>query len=134
MTDLETLLAEMGEQLGKASMLAVADSDGMLLASWLAAGTRYDPEYFAALAIRLTRALQALSSDSGPVPPASCTIPLVFEDILLTTASGYMAVRKIGKSGCCLLIESPGEIPLGMLRYVEAAFSPRLEACLSGPG
>lgn len=133
MTELDQLLDAMGKQLDKAWVLGVADSDGMLIASWESPDNKMSAEFFAGNAIRLIRSVGSMFTDAGQEMVSGFGgLFSGLEDVVLTTGFSYLMVRPISNGSCYLMIDAPREVPLGLIRLAAKTYVPKIEKCLPG--
>lgn len=123
---MKDILSEMARGLAGTWIVMVADSDGMVLASWESPDNRINPEAFGGF-IQIINAtiIQFKASAVGFTK---------LDDVTFATPFTYMIAKPIAEGACFLFVSAPKTVPLGMIRMSCANFAPRLEGALPGYG
>jgi predicted regulator of Ras-like GTPase activity (Roadblock/LC7/MglB family) len=121
---MKEILSEMARGLAGTWVVIVADSDGMVLASWESPDNRVSPESFGGFIQIINGAITAFKqSDVGFSK---------LDDVTFTTSFTYMLAKPIADGSCFLFISAPKTVPLGMIRMAANNYTPRLEQALPG--
>ncbi len=121
---MKDILSEMARGLIGTWVVMVADSDGMVLASWESPENRINPEAFGGF-IQIINAtiIQFRASAVGFTK---------LDDVTFATPFTYMIAKPIADGACFLFVSAPKTVPLGMIRMACTNFGPRLEQALPG--
>jgi hypothetical protein len=110
--------------LGGPWVVMIADSDGIVLASWESQDNKINPETFGGFIQIINYANNAFK--------ASAVGFTKIDDITVATPFTYMIVKPIAAGACFLFISAPKSVPLGMIRIALTNYAPRLELALPG--
>ena len=105
-------------------IVMVADSDGMVLASWESPENRVSPESFGGFIQIINGSINAFKQSTVGFTK--------LDDVTYTTPFTYMIAKPIADGACFLFISAPRTVPLGMIRMACANYAPRLEQALPG--
>lgn len=122
--NMKDILSEMARGLGGTYIIMVADSDGMVLASWESPENRVQPEAFGGFIQIINGSINAFKQSTVGFTK--------LEDVTYTTPFTYMIAKPIAEGACFLFLSAPRTVPLGMIRMACNNFTPRLETALPG--
>ncbi|MBN2463358.1 MAG: hypothetical protein JXB43_07135 [Dehalococcoidia bacterium] len=122
--NMKDVLSEMARGLVGTYIVMVADSDGMVLASWESPENRVPPESFGGFIQIINGSINAFKQSTVGFTK--------LDDVTYTTPFTYMIAKPIADGACFLFISSPKTVPLGMIRMACTNFAPRLEQALPG--
>jgi hypothetical protein len=128
-TTMKDILSEMAMGLsapgaGGPWVVMVADSDGMVLASWESSGNKINPDMFGGF-------IQIINYANNAFKTSAVGFTKI-DDITFATPFTYMITKPIAGGACFLFISAPKTVPLGMIRMSLTNFAPRLELALPG--
>jgi predicted regulator of Ras-like GTPase activity (Roadblock/LC7/MglB family) len=122
--NMKDILSEMARGLAGTYIVMVADSDGMVLASWESPENRVPSEAFGGFIQIINGAITAFR--------ASTVGFTKLDDVTFATPFTYMIAKPIAEGSCFLFVSAPKSVPLGMIRMACTNFGPRLEQSLPG--
>ena len=122
--NMKDILSEMARGLAGTYIIMVADSDGMVLASWESPENRVSPESFGGFIQIINGSITAFKQSTVGFTK--------LEDVTYTTPFTYMLAKPIADGACFLFLSAPRTVPLGMIRMACNNYTPRLETALPG--
>jgi len=123
---MKDILSEMARGLAGTWVVMVADTDGMVLASWESPENRVSAENFGGFIQIINGAINAFRQSTVGFTK--------LDDVTFATPFTYMLAKPIADGACFLFVSAPKTVPLGMIRMASANFAPRLEQALPGHG
>ena len=121
---LKDILSDMARGLAGTWIVMVADSDGMVLASWESPENRVSPENFGGFIQIINGSINAFKQSTVGFTK--------LDDVTYTTPFTYMIAKPIADGACFLFVSAPKTVPLGMIRMACTNYAPRLEQSLPG--
>ena len=121
---LKDALAEMARQLPGVWMVIVADSDGLLLGSWVSPDNKLPPESRGQFVNLLKNTIVAFQQSAVGLSR--------LEDMIVITAFSYLLIKQICDGACFLVVDSPRTVPLGMILMASHNYAPKLEQGIPG--
>jgi predicted regulator of Ras-like GTPase activity (Roadblock/LC7/MglB family) len=121
---LKDVLGEVAGQLPGVWMVIVADSDGLLLGSWVSPDNKLPPESRGQFVNLLKNTIAAFQQSAVGLSR--------LEDMIVITAFSYLLIKPICEGACFLVVDSPRTVPLGMIMMASNNYTPKLEAGIPG--
>jgi predicted regulator of Ras-like GTPase activity (Roadblock/LC7/MglB family) len=118
------VVSEMASGLEGIRLLAVMDSDCMVLAHWESPDNEVSPE---ALGEFIQQVKYAMST-FRPSSDGSSKL----DDIVLGTSLGYMMLKPICSGDCFIVADAQRNVSLGSIRAAFTSFASRLEQAIPG--
>jgi len=122
--NMKDIVSDMARGLTGTWIVMVADSDGMVLASWESPENRVAPESFGGFIQIINASINAFKQSAVGFTK--------LDDVTYTTPFTYMIAKPIADGACFLFVSAPRTVPLGMIRMACANYAPRLEQALPG--
>jgi predicted regulator of Ras-like GTPase activity (Roadblock/LC7/MglB family) len=121
---MKDLLSEMAGKLEGIRMLAVTDSDCMVLASWESPDNELSPEALGEFIQQIKHTISIFKQSADGFSK--------LDDMVLGTSSSYMMLKSICQGTCFIVADAPRNVSLGSIRAVFTSFAPRLEQAIPG--
>jgi predicted regulator of Ras-like GTPase activity (Roadblock/LC7/MglB family) len=121
MTD---VLSEMATRLEGIRLLAVVDSDCMVLAYWQSTDNEVSPEALGEFIQQVKYAMSTFRPSADGVSK--------LDDIVLSISSSYMMLKPICNGDCFIVADAPKNVSLGSIRAAFTSFTSRLEQTIPG--
>jgi predicted regulator of Ras-like GTPase activity (Roadblock/LC7/MglB family) len=121
---MQKILSEMASGLEGVRLLAVTDSDCMVLASWESPDNEVSPDSLGEFIQKIKSTINAFKQSANGFSK--------LDDIVLGTTSSYMMLKPICNGTCFLVADAPRTMSLGSIRAAFTGFAPRLEQAVPG--
>jgi len=121
---MKDILSEMAGGLTGIRLLTVADSDGMVLASWESPDNKVSPEALGEFIQRIQSTISTFKQSANGFSK--------LDDIVLGTPFSYMMLKPIFNGACFIVADASRTVSLGAIRTAFTSFAPRLEQTIPG--
>ncbi|MGD0353495.1 MAG: hypothetical protein ABSB38_08400 [Dehalococcoidia bacterium] len=121
---MKDLLAEMASGLEGIRLLAVTDSDCMVLAYWESSENKLSPEALGEFIQQIKSTISTFKQSSNGFSK--------LDDIVLGTSLSYMMLKPICNGSCFIVADASRTISLGSIRTAFKNYVPRLEQAIPG--
>jgi predicted regulator of Ras-like GTPase activity (Roadblock/LC7/MglB family) len=121
---MKDILSEMAGNLEGIRMLAVTDTDCMVLASWESPDNKVSPEALGAFIQQIKSTIDTFKQSANGFSK--------LDDIVLGTSLSYMMLKPICREACFIVADAPRNVSLGSIRATLASFVPKLEQTVPG--
>lgn len=122
--NVKDILSEMARGIAGTWLIALIDSDSMVLASWQSPDNKVSPEALGGFMQIFNTAV--VTFKQSPVGFSS------FRDIIFSTTNLHQVIKPIAEASCFLVVCAPRNVPLGIIRTACTNYAPRLEQALPG--
>jgi len=122
--NMKDIVTEMAEELTGIRLIAVVDSDSMVLACWESSDNNLRLQGLGQLIQQVNSTINVFKQS-----PNGFT---ALNDVILNTTSGYIIFKPICNGSCFIAVDVPGTVSLGSIRTVCNNFAPLLEQALPG--
>ena len=123
-TRMKEILTEMAEGLSGSWVIIVADSDGMLLSFWAAPENKLPPEMLGGFIQTVNESIDAFKQSTTGFGK--------LDDVIFSMGFSSIVVKPMADGSCFMVVNSPKNVPLGMIRMSCNNYAPKLEAALPG--
>jgi predicted regulator of Ras-like GTPase activity (Roadblock/LC7/MglB family) len=121
---MKDLLYEMASKLEGIRMLAVTDTDCMVLASWESPDNKLPPEALGEFIQQIKTTISTFKKSADGFSK--------LDDMVLGTSLSYIMLKSICHGTCFVVADAPRNISLGSIRAAFNSFAPRLEQAIPG--
>ena len=121
---MQKLLSEMAIGLDGVKLLAVTDSDCMVLASWESPDNEVSPESLGEFIQKIKSTINIFKQSSNGLSK--------LDNLVLGTALSYVVLKPICNGTCFLVADAPRTVSLGSIRAAFNSFASRLEQAVPG--
>ncbi|MCJ7514620.1 MAG: hypothetical protein MUO89_01440 [Dehalococcoidia bacterium] len=121
---MKDILSEMAGGLTGIRLLTVADSDGMVLASWESPDNKVSPEALGEFIQRIQSTISTFKQSANGFSK--------LDDVILGTSLSYMMLKPICDGTCFVVADAPRTASLGPIRTAFTNFASKLEQAIPG--
>ena len=122
--NIKDIVSEMASWLTGIRLIAIVDSDSIVLTHWESPENTVSPEAMGSFIQQINSTINMLKqSDAGATKLA---------DLILSTHSGYILIKPICKGACFVVVYTPRTVSLGSIRTTCINYASRLEQAVPG--
>ena len=122
--NIKDIVSEMASWLAGIRLIAIVDSDSIVLTHWESPENTVSPEAMGGFIQQINSTINTFKqSDTGATK---------LDDFILSTNSGYILFKPICNGACFVVVDTPRTVSLGSIRTICINYAPRLEQAVPG--